>query len=274
LNPEEISQALTMPPGLENDWSLRGYYGTLSQDAKAIYQRYIGWYDGNPANLDSLPPVEQARKTIEYMGGADAAIARARDDFKAGHYRWVAQIMDQLVFADPSNKEARDLAADAFEQMGYLAEAAPWRNAYLLAAQRLRGGVAGSGRAVPAITPEVLRVMPAGEMFDYLGTRIDGPRAPAGKIVINWRFTDSQETLVSTLEHGALTTIGGKADAEAGATVVTSRRVLEPVILGQRTLADAMKDGGIAVTGNAQALTGLWALLVDFKSVIALVEPQ
>ncbi|MEO8896334.1 MAG: alkyl sulfatase dimerization domain-containing protein, partial [Rhizomicrobium sp.] len=137
MNPAEISQALTMPPGLEKDWSLRGYYGTLSQDAHAVYQRYSGWYDGNPAHLDPMPPALEARKTIEYMGGADAAIARAREDFKAGNYRWVAQVMDQLVFADPSNKEARALAADAFEQMGYLAEAAPWRNSYLLAAQRL-----------------------------------------------------------------------------------------------------------------------------------------
>ena len=142
LTPAEISAALTMPPGLERDWSLRGYYGTLSQDAHAVYQRYAGWYDGNPAHLDPMPPVEEARKTIAYMGGADAVIARARDDFKAGNYRWVAQVMDKLVFADPANRAARALGADAFEQMGYLAEAAPWRNSYLLAAQKLRSSVA------------------------------------------------------------------------------------------------------------------------------------
>jgi alkyl sulfatase BDS1-like metallo-beta-lactamase superfamily hydrolase len=276
MTPAEISAALTMPPGLEKDWSLRGYYGTLSQDAHAVYQRYLGWYDGNPAHLAPLPPIEEARKTIEYMGGADAAIVRAREDFKAGNYRWVAQVMDQLVFADPSNRAARELAADAFEQMGYLAEAAPWRNAYLLAAQRLRGPAAVAGRVNvaggPAITPEILHVMPAGEMFDYLGTRIDGSRAGPAKIVINWRFTDTGETLTSTLQHGALTTTGGKPDPKPTASVTTSRRVLEPVILGRRTLADAVKD--MTVTGNADAVSGLWALLVDFKTGIPLIEPR
>jgi alkyl sulfatase BDS1-like metallo-beta-lactamase superfamily hydrolase len=274
LSPADISAALTMPPGLETDWSLRGYYGTLSQDAHAVYQRYAGWYDGNPAHLDPLPPVEEARKYVEYMGGAEAVIARARADFHAGNYRWVAQVMDRVVFADPANKEARALGADAFEQMGYLAEAAPWRNSYLLAAQRLRGPAPGVGRSSPAITPEVLHVMPAGEMFDYLGTRIDGPRAGATKMVIAWRFTDSTEVEVTTLQHGALTARGGKAGPEAGTTVVTSRAVLEPVILGQKTLADAIRQGGIAVSGDTKALSDLWALLVDFKSGIPLVEPR
>jgi alkyl sulfatase BDS1-like metallo-beta-lactamase superfamily hydrolase len=274
MTPAEISAALTMPPGLERDWSLRGYYGTLSQDAHAVYQRYSGWYDGNPAHLDPMPPVEEARKTIAYMGGADAAIARAREDFKAGNYRWVAQVMDKVVFADPSNKDARALAADAFEQMGYLAEAAPWRNSYLLAAQKLRGQVAAPGRPTSGISPEILHAMTAREMFDYLGTRIDGRRDLVPKLVINWRFTDTKETLVSTLQHGALTAIAGKADPKAVATVVTSRAALEPVILGQKPLADAIIQGGIAVTGDAQSLSDLWALLVDFKTGIPLVEPR
>jgi alkyl sulfatase BDS1-like metallo-beta-lactamase superfamily hydrolase len=273
MAPREIADALTMPPGLEKDWSLRGYYGALPQDVMAVYQRYAGWYDGNPANLDRLPPVEEAKKYLEYMGGPNAAIAKAREDFKAGNYRWVAEVMDQVVFADPSNKEARALAADAFEQMGYASENAPWRNSYLLAAQKLRSSTPMAQRSGPAITPEVLHVMTAGEVFDYLGTRIDGPHAGAAKIVINWRFTDTHETLVSTLEHGALTWSSGKADPHADASVVTTRQVLEPVVLGQGTLADAMSHG-MTMTGNANTVSELWALLVDFKSGIALVEPQ
>ena len=120
----EIAERLGEPPGLESDWSTRGYYGTLSHDSKAVYQKYIGWYDGNPADLNPLPPAENAKKSIEYMGGAAAVIVRARDDYKAGNYRWVAQVMDQVVYADPSNNEARALAAQAFEQLGYLAESA------------------------------------------------------------------------------------------------------------------------------------------------------
>jgi len=266
MGPTEIAEALTMPPGLESDWSSRGYYGTLSQDSRAVYQRYIGWYDGNPANLNRLPRVDEAKKYLEYMGGPDAVIARARGDFKAGNYRWVAEIMDQVVFADPSNKEARDLGADAFEQMGYLAEAAPWRNSYLLAAQELRSGVRGGARSVPAITPEVLHVMPIGEVFDYLGTRIDGPRAGTANIVINWRFTDTHEALVSTLAHGALTSITGKTAPNANATVTTTRKILESIVLGQRTFAEAMDHGDLTIGGNAESVSDLWALLVDFKT--------
>ena len=147
MGPTEIAEALRMPPGLENEWSTREYYGSLSQDAKAVYQRYVGWYDGNPANLNPLPRVESAKKYVEYMGGVDAVVARARKDFKAGNYRWAAEVMNQVVFADPSNQEARHLEADALEQLGYLAETAPWRNAYLTGALELRGGVRAEGRA-------------------------------------------------------------------------------------------------------------------------------
>ena len=274
MGPTDIAEKLTMPPGLEKDFALRGYYGTLSQDAKAVYQRYSGWYDGNPANLHRLPPAEEAKKTVAYMGGADAVIARAREDFAQGNYRWVAEIMDQVATADPTNKAARELAADAFEQMGYLAEAAPWRNSYLLAAKELRGGIAGTPRRVPAITAEVLHAMPAGEMFDYLGTRIDGPRAGNARIAIDWRFTDTNETLTSTLQHGALTWTPRAAAANAGTTVTTTRAAFEAVILGQRPLADAMAQGGIAASGNAKALTDLWALVVDFPTGFPMVAPS
>jgi alkyl sulfatase BDS1-like metallo-beta-lactamase superfamily hydrolase len=129
------------------------------------------------------------------MGGSAAVIAQAREDFKAGRYRWVAQVMDQVVFADPSNKEARSLAADAFEQLGYLAESATWRNAYLLGAQELRNGVRGGAPSVPGVRPEMLHAMPIAQVFDYLGTCVDGPRAGTANIVINWQFTDTASRL-------------------------------------------------------------------------------
>ncbi len=276
LGPTEIAEALTMPPGLENDWSAHGYYGTISHDSKAVYQRYIGWYDGNPATLNRLPRVEEAKKYVEYMGGSAAVISRAREDFKAGRYRWVAQVMDQVVFADPSNQEARSLAADAFEQLGYLAESATWRNAYLLGAQELRSGVRGGARSVPGVSPQVLPVLdaiPIASVFDYLGTRVDGPRAGTANLVINWRFTDTGESIASTLGHGALTSITGKTAPNAVTTVTTTRPVFESVILRQRTLADAMKHREITTMGDAKAVSDLLALLVDFDPGFPIVEP-
>jgi alkyl sulfatase BDS1-like metallo-beta-lactamase superfamily hydrolase len=274
LGPSEVAEALTMPPGLENDWSARGYYGTISHDSKAVYQRYIGWYDGNPANLNPLPRVEDAKKYVEYMGGAAAAIARAREDFKAGNYRWVAQVMDQALFADPSDKEARTLAADAFEQLGYGAESATWRNAYLLAAQELRNGVPGGARQVPGVGADMLRAMPIGLVFDYLGTRIDGPRAGTARIVINWRFTDTGESLASTLGHGALTSVTGKTAPDAVATVTAARPAFEAVILKQRTLTDTVQRGDIEITGNSGRVSDLIALLDDFEAGFPIVEPR
>jgi alkyl sulfatase BDS1-like metallo-beta-lactamase superfamily hydrolase len=117
--PAEIAETLRLPASLQQEWSARGYYGTLRHNAKAVYQKYLGWYDGNPANLDPLPPVESARKTVEYMGGADAVIARARLDFAKGEYRWVASAMKEAVFSDPTNRAARELGADALEQLGF-----------------------------------------------------------------------------------------------------------------------------------------------------------
>jgi alkyl sulfatase BDS1-like metallo-beta-lactamase superfamily hydrolase len=273
LGPTEIAEALAMPPGLENDWSARGYYGTISHNSKAVYQRYVGWYDGNPATLNRLPRVEEAKKYLEYMGGSAAVIARARGDFKAGRYRWVAQVMDQVVFAEPSNKEARSLAADAFEQLGYLAESAAWRNAYLLGAQELRSGVRGGARSVPGVSPEILHATPIALVFDYLGTRVDGPRAGTANIVINWQFTDTRESLASTLEHGALTSITGKTVPNAVTTVTTTRTVFESLVLGQRTLADAMEHREITTVGDAKAVSDLFALLVDFEAGFPVVEP-
>ncbi len=273
LGPAEIAEALTLPPGLDKEWYARGYYGNIAQDSKAVYQRYMGWYDGNPATLNRLPRVEEARKYVEYMGGSAAVIARARRDFKAGNYRWVAEVMDEVVFAEPSNHEARGLAADAFEQLGYLAESAPWRNSYLLGAQELRRRDRAGTGSVPGIGAAVLHVMPIGEVFDYLGTRLDGPRSGTAASVINWRFSDTQESLASTLEHGALTAIPGKTSPAAAATVTTTRTAFESLILEKRTLADELAQREIVISGDAKAVSDLWALLVDFKTGFPLAEP-
>jgi alkyl sulfatase BDS1-like metallo-beta-lactamase superfamily hydrolase len=182
--------------------------------------------------------------------------------------------MDQVVFADPSNTEARNLAADAFEQLGYVAESAPWRNAYLVAAQELRRPARADGRSVPAIGPQVLHAMPVADVFDYLGTRVNGPRAGTPRpVVINWTFTDTRESLTSTLEHGALTSTTRRMASDADATVTTTRPVFEAVILGQRTLPDALNSGEMTARGNVDAVRHLWALLVDFRAAFPLVAP-
>ena len=177
----EIAERLQLPASLANEWEDRDYYGTVRHNAKAIYQKYLGWYDGNPANLDPLPPVEAAKKYVAYMGVAPAVIRHARDDYKNGDYRFVAEVANKLVFADPANQEARDLAADAYEQLGYLTESGTWRNAYLYAAYELRHGATRVGRG-PTINPETIQAVPTERLFDLLGVQLND-RKPTASIL-------------------------------------------------------------------------------------------
>ena len=273
MAPTEIAEALTLPKSLEQVWSARGYYGTLSHDSKAVYQKYLGWYDGNPAVLNQLPPVDSAKKYLEYMGGAAAVTARAREDFRQGNYRWVAQVMDQVVYAEPANTEARSLAADAFEQLGYAAESATWRNAYLLGAQELRSGVPAA-RPRQALDGEMISAMPASLVFDYLGTTLNGPRAENAKMVLNWRFTDTRESLASTVDHAALTYVVGKVATNADASVTTTRAVFNAIVLRQRTIGDAQAGSDLTIVGNGARLTELMSLFDDFDPAFKIVEPR
>src|SRR5262245_911146 len=179
----DIAERLTMPESLQQEWHLRGYYGTTSHNVKAICQRYIGWYDANPANLNPHPPRERSTRAVAYMGGAAATIARAREDFANGDYRWVADVMSQVVFAEPENTEARALAADACEQLGYQAESATWRNAYLLGAFELRNGTPAMQARAP-VSPDVVRALSVPLFFDYLGVRLNAPKALGKRSII------------------------------------------------------------------------------------------
>lgn len=272
-NAAEIAERLTLPKSLAGAWHARGYYGTLSHNAKAVYQRYLGWYDANPASLNPLPPVARARKYVEYMGGAAAAIARAREDFAAGEYRWVAEAMSHVVFADASNAEARRLGADALEQLGYAAESATWRNAYLLGALELRQEqLAAAARA--AISPDVVRAMSLDLFFDYLGVRLDGERAEGVRLVINWVFPDLGRTYVLSLEHSALTCLADRRSEAADATVTLERAVLNRLVLREVAFEEAVAGGLVAIDGDADKVARLFTLVDDFALMFEVVEPK
>lgn len=273
LTPTEIAEKLRLPASLANEWSARGYYGTLSHNAKAVYQFYLGWYDANPADLNPLPRAESARKQVEYMGGADTVLKRAREDFKAGQYRWVASVTSQLVFADPANKEARELGADALEQLGYQSEAATWRNAYLLGAAELRGGVppAQGGSTANA---ELLKGVSIDLAFDFLGVRLNAAKAEGKRIVINWTFTDLNETYVMNLENSALTHRAGKLADDADAGVRLTRATLDAITLKQRTFLGSVVTGDVGISGNPLKLRELFGLLDEFTADFEIVEPK
>ncbi|MET0852622.1 MAG: alkyl sulfatase dimerization domain-containing protein [Candidatus Rokuibacteriota bacterium] len=269
----EIAERLAWPPSLAATWHVRGYYGTLSHNAKAVYQRYIGWYDANPANLEPLPPVERGRKYVEYMGGAAAAIGRAREDFARGEYRFVAEAMSHVVFADPGNVEARRLGADALEQLGYRAESATWRNAYLLGALELRRGHPKTAARAP-VSPDIVRGMSLELFFDYLGIRLNGERAAGRRIVLNWVFPDLGRRFALNLENSAVTALPDRHADPADATVTIERSVLNRLVLRETTFADAVAAGVVRVDGAADRVAELFGLLDDFTLMFPVVEPR
>jgi alkyl sulfatase BDS1-like metallo-beta-lactamase superfamily hydrolase len=271
--PGEIAEQLKLPKSLQQEWALRGYYGTLRHNARAVYQKYLGWYDSNPADLDPLPPVEAAKKQVEYMGGAAAVMERARADFAKGEYRWVASVMKEVVFAEPDNAEARALAADALEQLGYQQEAAPWRNEYLVGAQELRQGLPKLAGPT-TLTADALKAVSTELFFDFLGVRLNAGRAESKHIVLNWTFSDLGETHVLTLENSALTHRIGPASAAADASLTLTRATLDAVALKQLSFADAVASGRIAIAGDATKPAELLSLLDSFEPRFAIVTPR
>jgi alkyl sulfatase BDS1-like metallo-beta-lactamase superfamily hydrolase len=268
----EIAEKLTLPPSLSNEWYNRGYYGSVSHDIKAVYQKYLGWYDGNPANLHILPPEDASKKYVEFMGGPNEVIKKARESFKNGEYRWVAMVMNNVVFAYPDNEEARFLEADALEQLGYQAESGPWRNEYLMGAFELRNGVP---KLPPLSTasPDVITSMSLDMFFDYMGIRLNGEKAEGKKIILNWNFTDTKEQYTLNLENSALTYTPGKMSAKSDATINLDRTTLNKIIMKETTFEDEIKSGNIKVDGDSRKISELMELQDDFEVMFNIVTP-
>ena len=277
LTPAEISETLDLPPGLDQDWSVRGYYGTVSHDAKAVYQRYLSWYDANPANLNPLPRRDAGRKTVEYMGGGDALLERAKVDFEAGNYRWVAQVLSHLAFAEPENLECRTLLADTFEQLGYQAESATWRNAYLYGAQELRHGIV---KLPPRriLSPETLTALTTDALFDFMATRLNGAKAAGLHWRIGWVFTDRDECLAMNIQNCTMTHVLDDVSADgaedADVTVRISRAVLVDLNIRKTDVATAVAAGEMAVEGDQTIIEQLFAMLDDFTMMFDVVAPS
>ncbi|HYW61816.1 MAG TPA: alkyl sulfatase dimerization domain-containing protein [Bradyrhizobium sp.] len=273
LTATEIAETIRLPKSLDGAWHGRGYYGHIRHNVKAIYQKYLGWYDANPANLDALPPVEAGKKYVEYMGGAEAILARARKDFERGEFRFIAQALSHLVFAEPDNAAARALLADTFEQLGYLSESSTWRNAYLFGAQELREGIPNAP-ARPPMARETVAALRTGQLWDMLGVRLNGPKAEGKTILLNWDFSDTKERFVLRLENCALTYTEGAQAAQADASFTLPRTLLDEVIARKATFPEAMAAGRIAFTGNPVKLAELMALMDEFPRMFEIVEPK
>ena len=269
---DEIAANFKLPSSLANTWANRGYYGSVSHDVKATYVLYLGWFDGNPATLDELPPEEGAKKFVEYMGGADAILQKAKQDYDQGNFRWVAQVVSKVVFADPYKQAARDLEADALEQLGYQAESGPWRNFYLTGAQELRNGVQKLPTPNTA-SPDTVRAMTPEMFFDYLAVHINGEKAADAKTVLNFDFGEDGGTYKVELENGVLNHTAGVEASDADATITLSRDVLNKIVLKEETLKEATAKGDVKITGNEEKLNELLGYMDNFEFWFNIVTP-
>ncbi|MFF2452538.1 alkyl/aryl-sulfatase [Isoptericola sp. NPDC058082] len=266
----EIAEQLELPPVLENAWHARGYYGSVSHNVKAIYQRYMGWYDGNPAHLWQHPPVEQGKRYVEFMGGADAVVEKARASFDAGDFRWVAEVLTHVVFAQPDHAGAKELLADTFEQLGYGAENGTWRSVYLSGATELRDGSFGTPTATAA--PDIISALTPAMLFDAIAIQVDGPRAWDERLTIDVVLTDSGERYRLWLRNGVLTYSAATQAGDADLTLTTTTRALPALALGGVT-PDGLADAGIQVDGDAAVLGRLTAVLDPGDPDFAIVTP-
>ncbi|MFI5003909.1 MAG: alkyl/aryl-sulfatase [Solirubrobacterales bacterium] len=266
----EIAEMLQLPAGLAREWHCREYYGTVSHNVKGIYQRYMGWFDGNPAHLWPHPPEQAARRYVRAMGGAEAVLGEGRRAFEEGDYRWVAELMSHAVFADPSDRAARELEAQALEQLAYGAENAIWRNFFLSGARELREDVRESG-ITPS--PALIGQLTSEQLFDVLAIRIDGPRAGELRLRFNWVFTDVGERHLLTLSNGVLIHTADREDPDADATVLVERSALNELFAGTTPMPELLQAGRLRVEGDGAKLGELLGLLDAPDPAFAIVTP-
>ncbi len=272
LTGPEIAERIELPPSLAEEWHCREFYGSISHNTKAIYQRYMGWFDGNPAHLWEHPPAEQARRYVELIGGAEAVLEKARASFAAGDYRWVAEVVNHLVFAEPENGEARELQADALEQLGFGAENASWRNFFLMGAKELREGITGTPTS--AAPPDVLAHLTVSQLLDAMAIRLNGPRAAAHHLRIDWRVSDPDEQHAITVRNGVLRHRPGSHDPPAEAALLVEREALDQLLLKTADIGELAESGRLRVEGDGVKIGELLSLLDEPDPGFAIVTPD
>ncbi|MEZ5572218.1 MAG: alkyl sulfatase dimerization domain-containing protein [Halioglobus sp.] len=270
--PREIADMLEMPEALRSNFSNRGYYGTLKHNAKAVYQMYFGWYDGNPANLDPLPPEEAAKHYVSMMGGADAILQKAQADFDKGDYRWVAELLNHLVFAEPDNSAAKSLLAQTYDQLAYQAESGPWRDVYLTGALELRQGAPKTGLGI-ANAGDMIDKTPVNQFFELMSVMLNGPKADGKTFTLNIEFTDLGKTYVLQLENAVLHQREGEPASDANATVRITHPLFVKMLTGNAGIRDILFSDEVSVEGSKLDLLQFFALLDRPNETFNIVTP-
>jgi alkyl sulfatase BDS1-like metallo-beta-lactamase superfamily hydrolase len=267
----ELANASFFPKGLAADASSHGYYGTLSHNLRAVYNFYLGYYDANPATLDPLLPTESAKRYVAAMGGEAAVVALGRKAFADGDYRWVVELVNKAVLANPNNAEARALQADALEQLGYQTESATWRNAYLMGALELRSGPKDPG--VSSSGPDTVRGMTNELLFDFIALRLNHEKTDGMKAAISMVFSDSNEVWALELSNSVLNSTRGRVLKNPDVTITLTRPAFLAMLLQGKKLPELVQAGMVKVEGNPQSFGAVVANIMNFDPVFNIVTP-
>lgn len=270
--PKEIAEQIKLPESLASNFSNRDYYGTVSHNSKAVYQYYFGWYDGNPANLNPLPPVETAKRYLEFMGGAAAVLEKAQQSYDQGDYRWVAEVLNHVVFAEPKNVEARKLLAKSYQQMAYQAESGPWRDVYLTAAYELLNGGPDAGVNMKDAV-EFLREVPVAEFIKALTVQLDAEKAEGQQLTVNLVFTDIEESFVLNVSNSVLHYQQAEPVESADATLRLSHDLFIDMLVGDAGVKEMLTSDQLSVEGSTLKLLKFFSMLGKAPGDFNIVEP-
>jgi alkyl sulfatase BDS1-like metallo-beta-lactamase superfamily hydrolase len=260
LTGPEIADTMSLPKPLQDHLNVRGYYGTVRHNVRAVYQFYLGWFDAHPANLDALPPVDAGKRYVALAGGADKVVAAAQQAFDAGEFRWAAELLKHAVYADPQNRAASELMARCFEQMGYMAESAPWRNVYLTGALELRQGPPDKGIPSSALL-DMLQHTPIERFLDAMAANLNGPKAADASLKINLVFSDLGESYVLHIHHGVLHHRQGPPAGDANATLKLTKPFFLQMLTGGAGAKDLLLSDQTKIQGSRIDLGRFFALL-------------
>jgi alkyl sulfatase BDS1-like metallo-beta-lactamase superfamily hydrolase len=270
LTPREIADTIKLPKSLSEHFGSRGYYGALRHNVKAVYQFYLGAYDGNPANLDPLPPQESANRYLALIGGSDKAVAAAQTAYDKGDYRWAAELLNHAVFGDPANKAAKELLAKTYEQMGYAAEAATWRNSYLTAAAELRNGPPTQGISRAGFI-EMLMQTPVERFLEAMAAGLDGPAAEGKDLKVNLVLSDTKESFVLWIENAVLHFRKAAPAADANATLTLTKPIFIKMMAGTAGVKDTLLSDDLQIGGSKIDLVRFFGLIDKAPGTFAIV---
>jgi alkyl sulfatase BDS1-like metallo-beta-lactamase superfamily hydrolase len=270
--PKEIAETLTLPKSLAGNFHLRGYYGTLSHNSKAVYQHYFGWYEGNPAQLNPLPPVDSAQRYVEFMGGADAVLDKAAVYLAKGEYRWVGEVLNHVVFAEPDNMPARNMLAEAYRQMAYQAESGPWRDIYLSGAKELSAQKIDENPSVFLARDFMLKV-PIIEFLKALSVTLDADKAEGQRLKINILFKELNQNFVLSIRNSVMYYSQLPVDPSADASISISGALFFDIMMKQIGILDLVTSEELEVEGSALKLIKFFSLLGEPNDNFNIVTP-